>query len=68
MYLTTLFNLVPSADKLCKQFGSRLDSTKPDLDPNCLAIKGFFFEKDDFEKNQQTTRKHAKLVGKASKG
>ena len=31
-----------------------------DLDPNCLTMMVFmkeFFEKDDFEKNQQTTKR-----------
>ena len=36
----------------------------PDLDPNCLTLTVFlkeFFEKVDFEKNQQTTKEHEKL-------
>ena len=35
----------------------------PDLDPNCLPLIVFlkeYFEKVDFEKNQQITKKHAK--------
>ena len=37
----------------------------PDLDPNCFDADGIFlkefFKKVNFEKNQQTTKKHAKL-------
>ena len=42
---------------------------RPDLDPNCLTLIAFlkeFFEKVDFEKNQQTTKKHAKLPSRQS--
>ena len=36
----TLCLLVPSADKLCKQFGPRSGPTnrRPDLDPNSLTL------------------------------
>ena len=59
--------LVSSAGNLCKQFGSRSGPTK------CRARSGSklfgtlkvflkeFFEIFDFEKNQQTTKKHEKL-------
>ena len=36
----------------------------PDLDPNCLTLMVFlkeFFKKVDYEKNQQTTKKHVIL-------
>ena len=33
----------------------------PDLDPNCLIFLKELFEKFDFEKNQQTIKKHEKL-------
>ena len=67
----TLNLLVPSADNFCKQFGPRSGPT------NGRAWSGFklfdtlmvflkeFFEKADFERNQQTTKKHEKFsVGK----
>ena len=40
-----------------------------DLDPNCLALIVFhkeFFEKVDFEKNQQMTKSHAKFLSMQS--
>ena len=42
-------------------FANSLDpdqNVRPDLDPNCLTdgIPELFFEKVDFEKNQQTTK------------
>ena len=48
------------ADNFCKLIQPRSGSTKfwPDLDPNCLTLMVFlkeFFEKVDFEKNQQAT-------------
>ena len=40
-------------------------NVRPNQDPNCLALKTKnFFEKVDFEKDQQTTEKHAKLPRK----
>ena len=39
-------------------------NVRPDLDPNYLTLMVFlkeFFKKVDFEKNQQTTKKHEKL-------
>ena len=58
-----------SADNLCAQFGPRsgLHKVGPDLDSGSklfdtsMIFLKEFFEKDDFEKNQQTTKKHAKL-------
>ena len=53
-----LYVPVSSADNLCKQFGPRSGPTK------CWALPGLLkelFEKDNFEINQQTTKKHAKL-------
>ena len=46
MYLTTLFDLVPSQTTWIQ-----IRPDKPDPDPNCLALIGFFFEKVDFEKS-----------------
>ena len=52
-----------SADKLSKQFGPT-HFVGPDLDPNCLTLLWEFlkefFEKVDFGKNQQMTKKHMK--------
>ena len=65
----TLCFLVSSADYLCKQFGSdktpqNVDQARQniqsDLDPNLVFLKEFF-QNVDFEKNQQTTKKHEKL-------
>ena len=68
----TLRLLVSSADNFCKQFRSRSGLTK------CQAWSGSklfdtlikylkeFFQKIDFEKNQQTTKKHAKLPSRQS--
>ena len=61
---------LPNSVVCCNQFGTRSGPTKcqqnvrPDLDPNCLTLMVFlkdFFEKVDFEKNQQMAKKHAKL-------
>ena len=57
-----------SADNLCKQFGPRSGPTNvgPDLDQNYLTLMVFlkyFFDKVDFEKNQQTTKKHENFPG-----
>ena len=55
-----------SADNFCKQFGPRSGPTV------CSGYKMFetlivflkeFFEKVDFEKNQQTTKKHENYSG-----
>ena len=53
----TLCLLVASGDNLCKQFGSRLwpDKTSKLFDTQMVILKEFF-EKIDFEKNQQTTK------------
>ena len=43
---------------------SGLTKVGPDLDPNYLTLMVFpifFFENVDFEKNQQTTKRQAKL-------
>ena len=44
------------------------DSLWPDLDLNCLTLtvflKDFFSERDNFEKNQQMTKKHKKITQK----
>ena len=60
--------LVSSAHYFCKQFKPRLSPTK------CWALSGsnlfdtqmvflkFFFEKVDFEKFQQTTKYHERLL------
>ena len=64
-------NFVNSAYYRCLliNFANSLDpdqarqNVRPDLDPNCLTLKVVlkeFFEKDDFEKNLQSTKKHAK--------
>ena len=37
----------------------------PDLDPNSLSLKEVF-NKAEFEKNQQTTKKHEKLHSRQS--
>ena len=59
---------VLSADML--DFANSLDpdqarrNVQSDLGPNCLTLMVFekeLFEKIDFEKNQKTTKKHAKL-------
>ena len=69
LYLT-LCLLVSSADILCKQFGPRPGPTE------CRTWSGYrlfhtlmvflkeFFEKVDFNKNQQTTKKHEKLISR----
>ena len=72
MYLLTLCQLVSSA----VTFANSLDPDQarqnvgPDLDPNCLTLDGipeFFFKKVDFlKKNQQTTKKSAKLPSRQS--
>ena len=45
-----------SADKLCKQIGTRSSrhNVGPGLDPNCLTL--IIFLKEYFEKNQQTAK------------
>ena len=64
LQLLTSCLLVSSADNLCKQFGPRLN-IGPDLDPNMFhtmmeIFLNDFFEKIDFEKSQQTAKKHEK--------
>ena len=51
----TLYLLVVSADNLCKQFGSRSGSK---LFDTLMVFLKEFFEKADFEKYQQTKKKH----------
>ena len=58
---------MPSADNLCKQFGPRSGLTKLDVILILIvwysddsAERLFFVEKVNFEKNQRTTKKHAK--------
>ena len=54
---------VSSVDKLCKQFGPRSGPTKrrawsgANLFDSQMVLLKEFFEKNDFEKNQQTTKK-----------
>ena len=57
MYLTNCL-LMTSADNLCKQFGPRSGFK---LFDTLMVILKELFEKVDFEKNQQTTKKHGKL-------
>ena len=62
--MVTLCLLVSSADSLCKQLDP--DRTRqdvgPDMDPNCLTLmvhlylRKNFSKKDDFVKNQQSTK------------
>ena len=57
-------SLSPSV--VCKQFGpdQARQNGWPDLNPNCLTLIVYlkeFFEKIDFEKNQQTTKKREKF-------
>ena len=55
------------ADNFCKQFGPRLGPTQcrawsgSKLFDTLIAFQKEFFEKLGFEKNQLTTKKHAKL-------
>ena len=65
--LTQLYLLVSSADNFCKQIGPSSGPTKSRawsgsnlFDTQMVFLKEFF-EKVDFEKNQQTTKKHEKL-------
>ena len=63
----TLYLIVFSADNLGKQFGPRSGPTKTrvrsgsKLFDNMIAFLKEFFEKVDFEKNQQIRKKHTKL-------
>ena len=56
-----------SADNFCKQFGTRSGPTErltcsgSKLFDTLMVFLKEFFEKVDFEKNQQTTKKHEKL-------
>ena len=58
---------MPSADNLCKQFRPRSGQTEcrawsgSKLFDTLMVFQKEFFKKVDFEKNQQTTIKHAKL-------
>ena len=54
----TLHLLVLSADNFCKQFGSRSK-----LFDTLVVFMKEFFEKVDFEKNKQTTKKKKKFPG-----
>ena len=60
--------LVSSAHILCKQIGRRSGPTKcrawsgSNLFDTQMVFMKEFFEKVDFEKNQQTTKKHEKLI------
>ena len=56
----TLCLLMQIADSLCKQFGLRSGSTSKLFDTLMVVLKEFF-RKIDFEKNQRTTKKLAKL-------
>ena len=59
---TTLYLQVSSADNLCKQFGPRSGPTKhrawseSKLFDTLVVFLKVFFEKVDFEKDQQTTK------------
>ena len=63
-YCLTLCLLVLSADNLCKQLGPRSGLTKhhtwsgSKLFDTLMVFPKEFFEKVDFEKNRQTTKKH----------
>ena len=59
----TTVTILSSAADLYKQFGSRSGQhfVGPDLDLSCLPLLKELFEKDDIEKNQQTTKNHEKL-------
>ena len=61
----TLFLPVLSAFSLCKQFGHTSGPTeRPGLEPSCLTLIIFlkeFFNKHNFEKNQQTPQNHTNL-------
>ena len=56
-----------SADNLCKQFGPRLGSTfcqagsEFELFDTPIVLLKEFFDNVNFEKNQQTAKKHKKL-------
>ena len=63
----SLVNSLPTECRLLRNFANSLDpyqarqNVRPDLDPICLCQMVFlkdFFEKVDFEKNQQMTKKH----------
>ena len=66
--------LEPFADNLCKQFGFRSGPTKcrawsgSKLFDTLMVLLKEFFEKVEFEKNQQTTKKHAKLPSRQRVG
>ena len=57
---------MPSVDNFANSLDPDLarQNVRPDLDSNCLTLMVLlkeFFEKVDFEKNQQTSKKHEKL-------
>ena len=66
-FLWTLYLLVSSADNFCKQFGPRSGPRKrlawsgSNLFDTLMVFLEEFFEKVDFENNQQTTKKHENL-------
>ena len=66
MHVLALCLLVSSADDLCKQFGPRSGPTKcrawsgSKLFDTLMIFLKEFFKKVNFEKNQQTAKKHAK--------
>ena len=66
-FILTLFLLVAPADNFCKQLGPRSGPTKcralswSKLFDTLMVFLKESFEKVDFEKNQQTTKKHEKL-------
>ena len=70
--VVTLCLLVSSADNLCKQFGTRSRPTEPLVWPGtkCLTLWWYswknFSKKLILKKNQQTTKKHAKLPSRQS--
>ena len=69
--LIMTFNLLSTECRLLITSANSLDPDQarqnvgPDLDPICLTFRWYscnnFFEKVDFEKNQQTTTKHGKF-------
>ena len=67
LWVLNLCLLVSSADNLCKQFGPRSGLTKrrawsgSNLFDTQMVFLNEFFKNKWFWKNQQTTKKHAKL-------
>ena len=64
--------LLSSADNFCEQLDPDQDrqNVGPDLDPNCfdtlMVFLKEYFEKVDFEKNQQTTKNMQNYPGAKS--